>query len=127
MSLRWDKYLWAVRLSKTRSQATEALNKGRIRVNEQAIKPSRTPQIGDRIQVTKHNATFSYKVLQLLDKRVGAKLVNDYLLDITTEEEREKLKAYVSAQAVYRQWGTGKPTKKDRREIEDFFTDWEDE
>lgn len=126
MSLRWDKYLWSVRLCKTRSQATEALNKGRIRVNEQAIKPSRTPNIGDHIQVTKHNATFTYKVLQLLDKRVGAKLVVDYLLDITTEEEREKLKTYLSAQAGYRQWGTGKPTKKDRRDIEDFFTDWEE-
>jgi ribosome-associated heat shock protein Hsp15 len=126
MSLRWDKYLWSVRLCKTRSQATEALNKGRIRVNEQTIKPSRTPNIGDHIQVTKHNATFTYKVLQLLDKRVGAKLVVDYLLDITTEEEREKLKIYLSAQAGYRQWGTGKPTKKDRRDIEDFFTDWEE-
>ena len=126
MSLRWDKYLWAVRLSKTRSQATEALTKGRIRVNEQAVKPSRTPQIGDHIQVTKHNATFTFKVLQLLDKRVGAKLVCDYLIDITTDEEREKLKTYLSAQASYRQWGTGKPTKKDRRDIEDFFTDWEE-
>ena len=126
MSLRWDKYLWAVRLSKTRSQATEALTKGRIRVNEQAVKPSRTPQIGDHIQVTKHNATFTFKVLQLLDKRVGAKLVSDYLIDITTDEEREKLKTYQSSQAVYRQWGTGKPTKKDRRDIEDFFTGWEE-
>jgi ribosome-associated heat shock protein Hsp15 len=127
MSLRWDKYLWAVRLSKTRSQATESLNKGRIRINQQAIKPSRTPQIGDTIQVAKHNATFTYKVVQLLDKRVGAKLVGDYLLDTTTEDEREKLKTYLAAQAVYRQHGTGKPTKKDRRDIDDFLTDWEDD
>lgn len=125
MSLRWDKYIWAVRLAKTRSQASEDLSKGRIKVNHAVIKPSREPKIGDEIQVSRNTAVFSYKVLQLLDKRVGAKLVPEYLIDTTPPEEIEKFRTYQLAQQAYRIHGTGKPSKKDRRELDDFLTDWE--
>ncbi len=125
MSLRWDKYIWAVRLAKTRSQASEELSKGRIKVNGQTIKPAKEPKVGDIISISKNTAVFSYKLINLLEKRVGAKLVADYLIDTTPLEEIEKFKTYQLAQQVYRQNGSGKPTKKDRREIDDFLVDWE--
>ena len=125
MSLRWDKYLWSVRITKTRSQATEMLQKGRIRINGADIKPSREPKIGDEIAVAKNGATFTYKVLALLEKRVGPKLVGDYLQDTTDPEEIEKFKRYQLAQSAYRNYGTGKPSKKDRRDLDDFLDNWE--
>ncbi len=125
MSLRWDKYLWCVRLAKTRTQATELLQKGKVLVNDANVKPSREPKIGDQISVLKNNAVFSFKVLALLDKRVGPKLVSDYLIDQTPEEEIEKYRQYQLAQSAYRNYGTGKPSKKDRRDIETFMDDWE--
>ncbi|TXI83112.1 MAG: RNA-binding S4 domain-containing protein [Crocinitomicaceae bacterium] len=125
MSLRWDKYIWAVRLAKTRSQASEELTKGRIKVNGLSIKPAKEPKVGDIISISKNTAVFSYKVINLLEKRVGAKLVADYLIDTTPLEEIEKFKTYQLAQQVYRQNGSGKPSKKDRREIDDFLVDWE--
>lgn len=117
MSLRWDKYIWAVRLAKTRSQASEELSKGRIKVNGLPIKPAKEPKVGDIISISKNTAVFSYKVISLLEKRVGAKLVADYLIDTTPLEEIEKFKTYQLSQQVYRQNGSGKPSKKDRREI----------
>lgn len=125
MSLRWDKYIWSVRLAKTRSQASEALSKGRIKINESTSKPSKEPKVGDRISITHNTAVFSYKVIQLLDKRVSAKLVTEYIIDTTPLEEIERLKVYRAAQSNYRENGSGKPTKKDRREIDDFLIDWE--
>lgn len=125
MSLRWDKYLWSVRIAKTRSQATELLLKGKIRINGTEIKPSREPKIGDEITVSRNGANFSYKVRALLDKRVGAKLVGDYLQDTTDPAEIEKFKRYQLAQSAYRQYGTGKPSKKDRRELDEFLDNWE--
>lgn len=125
MSLRWDKYIWSVRLAKTRSQASEALSKGRIKINESTSKPSKEPKVGDRISITHNTAVFSYKVIQLLDKRVSAKLVTEYIIDTTPFEEIERLKVYRAAQSSYRENGSGKPTKKDRREIDDFLIDWE--
>lgn len=125
MSLRWDKYIWAVRLAKTRSQASEELSKGRIKVNGLPIKPAKEPKVGDIISISKNTAVFSYKVISLLEKRVGAKLVADYLIDTTPLEEIEKYKTYQLSQQVYRQNGSGKPSKKDRREIDDFLVDWE--
>lgn len=125
MSLRWDKYIWAVRLEKTRSQASEALSKGRIKINQSSVKPSKEPKIGDTIQISKNTAVFSYKVIALLEKRVGAKLVADYLIDTTPVEEIEKYKTYQLTQAVYRQNGSGKPTKQDRRNLDEFLDNWE--
>jgi ribosome-associated heat shock protein Hsp15 len=126
MKTRLDKFLWAVRLSKTRSQATELISKGKVLLNESAIKPSREVKVGEIITLLKHSARFEFKVLQLLDRRVGAPLVKDYLLDITAPEEIEKLKNYQEAQRNYR-LTDGKPTKKDRRELDRFMDDWQDD
>ncbi len=123
MKIRLDKYLWAVRLSKTRSQATELINKGKVLINDSLIKPSREIKIGDIITILKHNAKFKYQILAGLEKRVGAPLVKDFISDITDPEEIEKLKAYQQAQNNYRQTD-GKPTKKDRRELDRFMDDW---
>jgi ribosome-associated heat shock protein Hsp15 len=125
MSLRWDKYIWSVRLAKTRSQASEALSKGRIKINDKETKPSREPHVGDLIRVQKNSAIFTYKVIQLLEKRIGPKLVAEYIIDLTPPEERKKQDDYHAAQNVYRNYGTGKPSKKDRREIDDFMKDWD--
>jgi ribosome-associated heat shock protein Hsp15 len=124
MSLRWDKYIWAVRLAKTRSQAAEDLSKSKIKVNGVAVKPSKLPKVGDVIQVSRNTAVFSYQIIQLLEKRVGPKLVAEYIIDLTPLEEIEKFKAYQAAQQVYRENGTGKPTKKDRRNLDAFLEEW---
>lgn len=121
MTLRIDKYTWAVRLTKTRSKASELISKGKIKVNEVDVKPSRDVKLGDIIQVHKNSAVFSYKVLELLEKRVGPKLVSIYIEDITPIEEVEKYKTYQEAQRVYRDMGTGRPSKKDRRSLDDFL------
>ena len=123
MKIRLDKYIWAVRLSKTRSQASELIAKGRVLINDAHVKPSREVKIGENIVLLKHSARFQYKVLDLLDKRVGAPLVKDYIQDRTAPEEIEKLKAYQEAQRNYR-LTDGKPTKKDRRELDRFMDDW---
>ena len=121
MGIRIDKYVWAVRLCKTRSQATELIQKNKIKLNAQEIKPSREVNVGDIIQIVKNNAIFSYQIKAILDKRVGAKLVEDYLRDITPEEEITKYKTYQIAQSVYRNNGTGKPSKKDVRDLKKFL------
>lgn len=124
MAYRLDKYVWAVRLAKTRSKATEEISKGKIRLNGEDCKPSKEVKAGDEINVSRHTATFSYKVIQLLTNRVGPKLVDQYIIDITPEEEVEKLKLFQVAQKGYRAYGTGKPSKKDRRDLDDFLEDW---
>lgn len=124
MSLRCDKYIWAVRLAKTRSVATELISKGKIKINGLTTKPSKDIKEGDVISISKNAAVFSFKVIQLLDKRVGAKLVPEYLLDCTPTEEIEKFRTYQLAQQSYRENGSGKPSKKDRRDLDDFLSDW---
>ena len=124
MKLRWDKYIWSVRLAKTRSIATELLAKGKIKINGENIKPAKEVKLGDVINVHKNSAVFSFKVLNFLDKRVGAALVSEFIKDITPIEEIEKYKSYQAAQRVYRETD-GKPTKKDRRDLDDFLEDWE--
>lgn len=125
MSCRIDKFVWCVRLAKTRSKATEEIAKGKIRLNSSDVKPSRDVKVGDEINVSRHTAVFSYKVIQLLSNRIGAKLVEQYIIDITPEEEKEKLKIYQLAQKSYKSYGTGKPSKKDRRDLDDFLEDWD--
>lgn len=124
MSCRLDKYVWSVRLAKTRSKSAEAIAGGKIRLNNELVKPSKEVKLGDDIQLIKHNAKFTFRVIQMLNKRVGAKLVQEYIIDTTPEEEREKLKLYQLSQNVYREHGTGKPTKKDRRNLDDFLENW---
>lgn len=125
MSCRLDKFVWSVRLAKTRSQAADAISKNKIKINNETAKPSKEVKLGDEIQVLRHTAVFSYRVIQLLERRVGAKLVPDYIVDITNPEEIEKLKVYQLSQSVYRDNGSGKPSKKDRRNIDDFLENWE--
>ena len=127
MALRFDKVIWAVRLAKTRSQASELISKGKIKLNGQQVKPSREPKVGDSIEISKNTATYSYKLIDIIDKRVGAKLVENYLIDTTPLEEIEKFRLYNLSQAVYRDNGSGKPTKKDRRELGYFLEGWGDE
>lgn len=126
MKVRIDKYIWFTRLAKTRTKATELVNKGKVKLNGQNIKPSSDVKVGDEIGIVKHTSLFTYKVKSMLDRRVGAKLVEDYIIETTTPEELEKYKLYQATQAAYRKHGTGKPTKKDRRNLEDFF-DWEED
>lgn len=124
MSYRLDKYIWSVRLSKTRSQATDAISKGKVRLNNKPAKPAKEVQLGDEIQIIKHTATYTFRVIKLLERRVGAKLVPDHIIDITPEEELEKYKLYQENQKVYRELGSGKPSKKQRRDIDDFLDNW---
>ncbi|MBR5063322.1 MAG: RNA-binding S4 domain-containing protein [Bacteroidales bacterium] len=119
--LRIDKYLWAIRVFKTRSEATEACKGGKVKVAGIPAKPSRAIQAGEVIQVRKGIVTYTYKVLRPLEKRVGAKLVPDYAENLTPEEEMEKLKAPVESFFVTRDRGAGRPTKKDRRAMEQLW------
>ncbi|MCE2742038.1 MAG: RNA-binding S4 domain-containing protein [Fluviicola sp.] len=127
MASRFDKVVWAVRLAKTRSQASELISKGKVKLNGQQVKPSREPKVGDSIEISKNTATYSYKLIDIIDKRVGPKLVENYLIDTTPLEEVEKFRLYNLSQAVYRDNGSGKPTKKDRRELGYFLEGWGDE
>lgn len=120
MSLRIDKWLWAVRLYKTRSQATEACRSGKISIAGYVVKPSREVKIGDEIEVYKSPLQIKVKVKDLLGSRVGAKLVELYMIDLTPKEEYDKLLKINTKQFEHRERGTGRPTKKERREIEDF-------
>lgn len=124
MKYRVDKYVWSVRLAKTRSKASELVTKGKVLLNHEKVKPAKEVKEGDIVTVIVHNANLSYKVIGLLDRRVGAKLVENYIRDITPPEELEKLKVYRAAQRVYREKGAGKPSKKDRRDLDDFMEKW---
>ena len=119
--VRIDKFLWAIRAFKTRSEATEACKGGKVKVADVNAKPSRTVQAGDVIHVRKGAVTYIYQVIQPLEQRVGAKLVGDYVLNLTPESELEKLHAPVETFFVTRDRGAGRPTKKERREMEQLW------
>lgn len=119
--MRIDKYLWCVRYFKTRSISTNACKKGHVRVNGDIVKPSRDVYPTDKIEVRKNQINYIIEVLDLPPSRVGAKLVNIYLTDITPKENLEKLDLLKYSQDYYRKKGTGRPTKKDRRELDDWF------
>ena len=123
MEVRIDKYLFAMRISKTRSIAADACKKGRVTMNGTQLKPSRTFRVGDVFSVRKNPVTFTYRILQLSENRLGAKLVPDYLQDITAPDQLELLELARMAGRQGRDHGTGRPTKKDRRDIETFFSD----
>ena len=118
---RIDKYLWAIRAFKTRTDATDACKGGKVKIAGVNAKPSKEVKPGDVIQVKKGTVTFTYKVLQPLERRVGAKLVPEYALNLTPESELEKLRAPVETFFLTRDRGAGRPTKKDRREIEEAW------
>jgi ribosome-associated heat shock protein Hsp15 len=115
--IRVDKWLWAVRLFKTRNQATEACKKGRILIREQPVKPSRILKVNDIIQVKKPPVVYSFKVTGLLAKRLSARLVKEYVEDITPEQELKKLKVRETF-FLSRDKGSGRPTKKERRTMD---------
>ena len=123
MEVRVDKFLWAMRIYKTRSIATDACKCGRIKMNGVEVKPSRSFHVGDVFTVRKGPITYTYRILQLWGNRVGAKLVPEYLQDITPKEQLELLELARYAAQSGRDRGTGRPTKKDRRDIEQFFSD----
>ena len=118
---RIDKYLWTVRLFKTRSLAAEQCKKGKVSVNGEIAKPSRELKIGDQIAIKKNTAVFSYLVISFPANRLGAPLVKEYLKDITPTEEIEKYKTYLAAQREYNQFSFGKPSKQDRRKLNKFL------
>ena len=118
---RIDKYLWAIRVFKTRSDATDACKGGKVKVGGVNAKPSKEVKPGDLIQVKKGMVTFTYKVLQPLERRVGAKLVPEYAENLTPAAEIEKLRAPVETFFITRDRGAGRPTKKDRRDIEEAW------
>ena len=118
MDVRLDKYLWAVRVFKTRSDAADAIRNNRVLVNGSYAKPSREVKEGDVIAVKRMPVTYQYKVLELVSSRQGAKNVPQYCLNITPQEELDKLTVPRETVFVFRERGTGRPTKKERREID---------
>ena len=118
-TVRIDKYLWAVRLYKTRTLATEACKKGRVSMDDMPAKPSKTVTAGDVIQVRKMPVLYSYRVKDPIEKRVGAKIVDQYVEDITPQEELQKLEMQDDF-FVKRDRGAGRPTKKERRLLDDI-------
>ena len=117
---RIDKWLWAARIYKTRTLAADACKNGRITINGAQTKPSRTVKAGDQVGVKKPPITYTFLVKQPIEKRVGAKLLPDILENITTPEQYELLEMSRISGFVDRARGTGRPTKKDRRAIDDF-------
>lgn len=131
--IRLDKYLWAVRVFKTRSDAADAIRQNRVLVNDAYAKPSREVKIGDRISVRRERVTYSYKVLELVSSRQPAKNVPLYCLNCTPQEELDKLNVPHETIFVFRDRGSGRPTKKERRDIDalmdGFYVDddWDDD
>lgn len=117
-SVRLDKYLWAIRIFKTRSEATDACNGNKVKISGVSAKPSKLVKVGDVIEVRKVSVTFTYKVLALAEKRMGAALVPAHAENLTPQEELSKLQIPRETIVMSRDRGTGRPTKKDRRVID---------
>ena len=133
---RIDKWLWAVRVFKTRTIAADACKKGRVMMGGVQVKPSRVVRPGDVVDVKKPPITYSFKVLQAIENRVGAKLVPEVMENVTSADQYELLEMNRISGFVDRARGTGRPTKKERRAMEDFTTptfeadfdfDWDEE
>ena len=119
--MRIDKYLWCTRYFKTRNIATTACKKGQVKVNDQVVKPSREVYPTDTIELRKNQINYKLVVNDIPPNRVGAKLVAIYRTDITPKEEFNTQEMLKYSKDYYRKKGTGRPTKKDRRDIEDFY------
>lgn len=120
-STRVDKYLWAIRAFKTRTDATEACKGGRVTIGNADAKPSKEVKEGDVITVRKGAIRYTFKVLAPLEKRVGAKDVERYALNLTPESELNKMRAPVETILVQREKGSGRPTKRDRRKMDELY------
>lgn len=125
--MRIDKYLWCIRLFKTRSLATTACRKGHIKIESKSVKPSKEVFGNELLLVRKNQINYQLKVLDLPDSRVGAKLVDLYRKDVTPKEAFEQTELLKFAKDYYRKKGTGRPTKKDRRDIDDYQEDTTEE
>ena len=112
---RIDKWLWSVRIYKTRAMATEACAGGKVKVDRSTVKASRKIQLNEIVQVRKGVVKYLYKIRRISEKRIGAKLVSDYLDDITSDEELVKLKSAQKHSIQIREKGQGRPTKRERR------------
>jgi ribosome-associated heat shock protein Hsp15 len=126
MPVRIDKFLWSVRLYKTRSMASDECRKGRIIINNIQAKPSRIVVKDEIITVRKPPVNFTYKVIEPIENRVSAKLVSQFIEDLTPDDEKAKLDMGLSGGIIYRDKGTGRPTKKERRLIDRIKDDFHD-
>ncbi|MCJ7934869.1 MAG: RNA-binding S4 domain-containing protein [Chryseobacterium sp.] len=132
--MRIDKFLWSIRFYKTRSIAAEEIKKNRVSIGTSAVKSSKEVKEGDVIKIRKNQIDYKIKVIQIPKSRIGAKLVPLHIQDVTDKEQYELLKLRKLSQDYYRNKGEGRPTKKDRREMDEYvgndiasdFTDWDD-
>ncbi|MDQ8186264.1 RNA-binding S4 domain-containing protein [Pelagicoccus sp. SDUM812002] len=121
--VRIDRWLWAVRVFKTRGQAADACKGGKVEIGGENVKPSRPVRVGETIEVTKDEILREYKVVKLLLKRVGAKVVPQYMEDLTPPERLEVRRETLAQVVLKREAGSGRPTKRDRRDMERLFGD----
>ncbi len=119
--VRIDKWLWAVRLFKTRTLAAEACKKGKVIIHNIPVKPSRNVKVNDVVCIKRNPILFSFKVLALSENRMNAKLVQDFMLNVTTSDQLELIELGKLSGQNGRERGTGRPTKKERRELDDFI------
>ena len=125
---RLDKYLWAIRVFKTRSDAADACKSGKVKVNDIEAKASREVKQGDTISVRKVNVIFQFRVVAPVENRQPAKLVEEYAINVTPQSELDKLNVPRETLHLVRERGTGRPTKKDRREMDDLIENlWDEE
>lgn len=132
--MRIDKFLWSIRFYKTRSIAADEIKKNRVSIGTSAVKSSKEVKEGDVIKIRKNQIDYKIKVIQIPKSRIGAKLVPLHIQDVTDKEQYELLKLRKMSQDYYRNKGEGRPTKKDRREMDEYvgndiasdFTDWDD-
>jgi ribosome-associated heat shock protein Hsp15 len=125
--MRIDKYLWCIRVFKTRSIATTACKKGQIKIAAKSVKPSRDIFGGELLVIRKNQINYQIKALSLPESRVGAKLLDEYRKDVTPKEAFEKTELLKFAKDYYRKKGAGRPTKKDRRDIDNYQDEEEEE
>jgi ribosome-associated heat shock protein Hsp15 len=123
MNSRIDKWLWSVRIFKTRTDASEACKKGRVLVNDVQVKPSRDIKVGDVVTVKRPPINYIYTVVGLVENRQPAKNVPLYAVNITPQEDLDMLKIQKTTMFVQRDRGAGRPTKKERRDIDKFVED----
>jgi ribosome-associated heat shock protein Hsp15 len=126
LSVRIDKYLWAVRIYKTRSQAADACRRGRILIDGNPARPSKTLHGNEVLTIIKPPVTYTFKVVRLIENRVSAKLVFNNFEDMTPESEKMKLEMHHSGFPGFRRKGTGRPTKKERRIIDKWTNGFDD-
>ena len=119
--MRIDKWLWVVRIYKTRTLASAACDQGKVLLLGHSVKPSRLIQTGDEIHIKRTGLVIKLKVLRLSQNRLNPKLVSEYAVDVTPQEEIDAYKARLSRVTVYRDPGTGRPTKRERRILDDFM------